>query len=312
MVLLIALGIPGAGQTAPSERASTPDSIATIESPVALFRKILNMSPQEQGAFLTNNYSPELRQRIMVKLREYQMLPDPLRELRLQTTELGWYLRPLLTNSPSIRAEKLKAIPEPYQTLIAARLREWDIWPPSLKEEIIEYESTMDHFVGRGAVVQPQVGVPALSPADRSDLERKLERWQAMPIGQREQMYASFEHYFRLSEEEKQKMLDTLSAPERNQTERALDPIDDKWPKAEQEKYFAALKQYLDMTPDQRKHFERSTQRWLKMSESERQAWRDMVKQLSNMPPLPPGAVLPKASGAPTSLGTNPSASPIR
>ena len=315
VLLPLALVVFAADRRTPSgseANAAEPVMAETNTSPVAVFRSILKMSPAERGEFLTNNYPPDVRERILSKIEEYQLLPGPYAELRLRTTELGWYLRPLLTMSSTNRAERLQQIPQPYQKLIADRLQEWDLWPPSLKEEILEYESTMDHFVGHGAVVAPQIGVQSLPPGERTELERKLERWEALPSAQRQQMYASFERYFRLSEDERQKMLDALTEPERDQTEKALDPIE-QWPKAEQKKYLTAFKQFLAMSPAQRHRFQQSSERWQKMSESERQAWRDLVKQLSSMPPLPPGYVPPSrspAGGAPVSLRTNPLASP--
>jgi hypothetical protein len=307
--VLIAAEQP-ASQSIQQPAQSQTSSSESNASPVAIFRKILSMSPDERGVFLTNNYPAEVRERVMAKVEEYQLLPEPFKELRLRTTEFGWYLRPLLTNSPAKRVDQLKLVPEPYRELIAARLEEWDHWPPTLKEEIIEYESTMDHFVGRGAVVRPHTSDQALAPSERSEFAQKLARWQSMPNGQREQMYASFEHYFRLSEDEKQKMLDALSEPERDQTERALNPVE-KWPKPEQDKYFAALKQYLYMDPEQREQFRRNAERWQKMSEPERQAWRDLVKQLSATPTPPIGFVSPKSGGQPA-LQTNPTAAPQR
>lgn len=283
------------------------------QSPVEVFRKILGMTPSEREQFLTN-YPVAVRSRIAEKAKEYQSLEEPLRELRLRTTELRWYLLPLLKMSPTNRVERLQQIPEPYQKLVAVRLDEWDLWPPSLKEEILEYEDIMDHFVAGGTQVPPPVPRGATSPVKwrSAASEKKLARFQALPAAQREQMYASFQHYFNLSEDERQKTLEALSEPERQETEKILDPIE-KWPKPQQEKYMAAFQRFANMSAAEREQFLKNAERWRKMSETERQAWRDLIEQLSNMPPLPPGFVPdrePAGPGLPGVVRTNPTSAP--
>jgi len=277
------------------------------KSPVETFRKILSMSPVEREQFLTN-YPVATRGKIMAKVEEYQILPGPFRELRLRTTELRWYLLPLLKVPPTNRVERLKEIPEPYQKLVAARLEEWDIWPPSLKEEILEYEDIMDHFVGWGAPA-PSSSQPRMKT---SEPER---RWQALPAAQRDQIYASFRQYFELNEEEKQKTLDALSEPERQQAEKVLDPIE-KWSRTQQEKYLTVFQQFANMTIGQRQRFLQNAERWQKMPETERQAWRDLIKQLSGTPPLPmdvaPTGDRPAGSGFSMPVRTNPTSAPVR
>src|SRR5262249_1200132 len=156
-----------------------------------------------------------------------QLLPEPLRELRLRTTELRWYLMPLLNMPAANRAEQLKLVPEPYQKLVAARVEEWNLWPPSLQEDMLEYART-------------KVRLETLPLRERQDLEQKLARWQALPASQRQQMFSAFQHYFELTDDEKDKTLKALSEPEREETEKVLDPIE-KWPKPQQDKYMTAF-----------------------------------------------------------------------
>jgi hypothetical protein len=277
-------------------------------SPVETFRKLLAMAPEERTQSLAIYPSPA-RERLVEKLEEYQMLPEPMRELRLQVTELRWYLLPLLKLSPTNRAEQLKQVPEPYQKLIAARLEEWDIWPPSLKDEVLEYETTMHYFVGRNAEVQPQTGALNLSDTERSVLEKKLEKWKALPLPERQQMYGAFQHYFELSDAEKAKTLQALSEPERQETAKVVEPIE-KWSRPQQEKYLAAFQQFANMPVPERQQFIKNAARWQKMSEAERQAWRDLVKQLADAPPPPldfiPPQRPPAGSGLSSPISTNP------
>jgi hypothetical protein len=291
---------------------------AAPESPVETFRKLLAMSPAERDQFL-NHYPAASRERILEKLQEYQILPVELRELRLQVTELRWYLLPLMRMSPARRAEQLNMVPESCRELVAARLEQWEVLPPSLKDEVLEYETTMQYFVGRNAgghaVIQRQVVVEDVPEKERPALERKLARWQALPPIQRQQMYASFEQYFQLSEDEKQRTLDALSESQRQEAEKVLEPIE-KWPRAQQARYVAAFRKFADMSPAERDWFMKNAGRWQRMSAAERQAWRDLVQQLSDLPILPPGAFQPRplstAPGLPGPVRTNPTAAPLK
>ena len=191
-------------RAAPSNSATPP---APPRSPVEAFRKLLAMKPAESNAYLTN-YPAEKRAAIRDKVQEYQMLPPPFAEQRLEVTELRWYLLPLLKDSSTNRAARLAAIPEPYRDLVATRLSQWDIFPPSLKEEVIEYESTMHYFVGRDCVIKPQMSVEDLPENDRAELERKLAHWKALPLAERQQMYGSFTNFFEMNPVEKEKTLE--------------------------------------------------------------------------------------------------------
>ena len=260
------------------------------DSPVQTFRKLLTLSPAEQEAML-GKYSPATRERIQAKVLEYQKLPPDFRELRLEVTELRWYLLPLMQTPPTNRAEQLKSVPETYRAQVAARLEEWDIFPPTLKEEILQYRGALSTFVGRDAagkmVIQPKTDLSTIPVAERRDLETKLAGWQALSETERNQIYGSFEHFLELSESEKQKTLDALDAHEKQETEKILLPVE-KWPREQQQQYLSAFRKFSAMSPEARQQFLKNVQRWQKMSPAERQAWRDLDRQLADTPPLPP------------------------
>lgn len=273
-----------------SETSQTDTASELDKSPVEAFRKLLAMTPAELDQYLTN-YPATKRDAIRQKVQEYKMLPPPLGEQRLEVTELRWYLLPLLKSSSTNRTTRLSAIPQPYRQMVSERLEQWDMFPPQLRDEVLEYETTMHYFVGGSLVVKPQVSLEELSGQERSELERRLQRWEALPLGERQQMYASFRNFFDLNEKEKQKTLDALAEPERQQTEKALDPVE-RWPRAQQEEYIAAFKKFAGMSGEERQVFLRNVERWRKMTPAERQAYRDLVHKLAQMPPLPPGATL--------------------
>lgn len=270
-----------------ADSAVPASASSTNRSPIEVFRNLLAMPPEEREKQLAI-YPPELRPRIEAKLEEYQILPEPYREMRLQVTELRWYLLPLLQAPASERPARLNTIPEPMRRLVATRLDEWNLWPPQLRQEVLEYQSTLSRFVGHGADAHPSPVREDLPERERSELEERFASWQALPAEQRQQIYARFEHYFDLSEAEKQKILQPLPEPEREETERALGPIE-KWPREQQEQYIAAFRRFAELSGEERRRFLDNAQRWQRMSEPERQAWRDLVKQLADAPPLPIG-----------------------
>jgi hypothetical protein len=267
---------------------------ATNRSPVEAFRKLLMMTPAERDAYLARNYPPATRELIANKVQEYQMLPVPYGDLRLYVTELRWYLTPLLKSSSSNRDAQLAAIPEQYRDKVASRLQEWDIMPPSLKSELLEYETTMDNFVAQDSTADPALILKALPARERAALEAKLHDWQTLPPGEQKQVYACFRHFLGLSAEEQQKTLEELSQPQREETARVVEPIT-KWPKDQQEKYLAALEKYSKMTLQEREEFMHNAEQWHKMSEPERQACRDLVNHLQQFAVQPGSTPSPAA-----------------
>lgn len=293
-VLLFAssLVLPLSRLGAQNAAAASTNAVAPAvqQSPVETFRKLLAMSPQERVQFL-RIYPAEVREGLVKKIQEYQILPPQLRELRLRATELRWYLLPLMKTNATARAEQLKTIPEPYRTLVEDRLREWAIWPPQLKEEVLEYESTTHYMVAHGVggtIVQPQSAPEDVPGPETAELERKLSQFSALPAERREEIYQRVSRYFEFSDAEQQKILDTLSEQERTTAETTVGPLE-KWPKEQQEQYFTAFRQYASMSPQERQQFMKNVERWERMSPQERQAWRDLAEQLSKTPPYPIG-----------------------
>src|SRR5580693_6418486 len=107
---------------------------ASGKSPVDFFRHLLAMTPDERDVFLTKR-PPEIRARILAKVGEYEALDPNERELRLRATELRWYLMPLLRDPPTNRAARLALIPADVREIVQDRLDEWNILPPTLKQE---------------------------------------------------------------------------------------------------------------------------------------------------------------------------------
>ena len=144
-----------------------------LKSPVNFFRQLLAMTPPERENYLTNR-PPEIRDRILAKVREYLALDPDERELRLRATELRWYLLPLLRESPTNRDARLAQVPDNFRALVKSRLVQWDALPPPFRQEFLDNERTLHYFShvdsNSPAGARPQ-------PSDRCRNRRAGRRW---------------------------------------------------------------------------------------------------------------------------------------
>jgi hypothetical protein len=206
----------------------------------------------------------------------------------------------------------LKSVPDPYKDWIAARLDEWDIWPLDLKAEVLEYEDLMHYFIGRNTELERQAVFEELPEKGGAALGKKLADWKSLPLEQRQQMYGGFRHYFELSDEEQQKVLATLSVQDRQQTEKVVNAIERR-SRTEQEAYLASFRQFAEMPPAERRKFMSNAERWQKMSPAERQAWRDLVHQMSiSNGTSPPSPLSAQPTGSPPTASPTTNSTPLR
>ena len=67
-----------------------------------------------------------------------------------------------------------------------------------------------------------------------------------------------------------------------------------KLPDSERSKTMAAFGRFARMGDGERRVFLQKVDRWKKMSSEEKEAWRNVAKELPDLPPLPPGFQLPQ------------------
>jgi hypothetical protein len=281
--------------------SANTNSPAAAKSPVDLFRQLLAMAPDERDIFLTNR-PPEIRARILAKVAEYEALDPDERALRLRATELRWYLLPLLRDSPTNRAARLAQVPDDLRELVQNRLEEWMILPPPLQDEFLQNEHALAYFShidpANGANSAPEPSHPPL-PGDDDQA-----RWNALSDIERQQVTAQFNFFFELTTEEKQKTLNTLSDAERAQMEKTLQSFE-KLPSNQRAECVSAFAKFASMDARQQAEFLKNAARWAEMSPAERQAWRDLVVNVPQWPPLPPGFLPPAPTGNAPAMATN-------
>ena len=275
----------------PVKLLSTPangsPALPRTRSPVALFRQLLAMTPEERGIFLTNR-PPQIREGILAKVNEYEALDPNERELRLRATELRWYLLPLLQESPSNRPVRLAQVPADLRELVKSRLAQWTILPPPLQQEFLENEQALHYFAHLD--VSNTMMLQKIAPPGS-----ELARWAAMSETQRKQITSSVDQFFALTPDEKEAALNTLSDPERAQMEKTLQAFD-KLPPDQRDECIHAFAKFAGMSASEKQEFLRNAQRWSQMSPADRQAWRDLVVNVPEWPPLPSSTIAPPPS----------------
>jgi hypothetical protein len=273
--------------------AAVQPPVPVVRSPIHLFRELMLQSPEDRERFLAGRSGPA-RDQILKGLREFEALEPDERELRLRMMELRWYLRPLLELAPEPRSNALSRIPEPERGLVEGRLALWDQLSPEAREELLDHELTIHYLVrlegisgdGQTALLQ------RLPEEQRRQIVGELDRLRALPEETRRRMYRHFQEFFELTAEEKRQALGSLTEAERQEMEESLQAFE-KLPAALRRHCIEAFRKFADLPPDERRQFLRNADRWAAMSATERHAWRELVRRVPPMPPLPQSVKLP-------------------
>ncbi len=237
---------------------------AIMRSPVDAFRSLLVMPAADRKAQLAAR-PPEVRQRLLDIIREYQSLTPEARDLRLKATELQWYLKPLMTASPTNRAAQLETIPENLREMVAVRLKQWDAFPSGIQRLMLTNQAGAEYFVSGTATNN--------FPPTPSGLihNRLLDRYNRL---------------FELTADEKEKVLASLSEAERRQMQKTLQAYERLTPqqRAQCVRLFA---KFSELSSPERQEFLKNAERWAQMTPAQRQSWRELVSAAPNIPPLP-------------------------
>lgn len=287
-------------------RAATPPvpppPMPSSPSPVAAFRELLSMNLAERRQALTNR-PPAVQRQILAKLREYETLKPEQRELRLQATELRYYLLPLMGSPTADRQARLQSLPETHRAMVEARLKGWDALGPAGQRELLDNEAALSYFTE----VTSDTARQSLSPARREKLEASIKAWQSLPEQKRRDLLAQFNRFFELNDRERDQALRTLSEPERRQMERTLTSFEKLQP-AQRAQCIRSFEKFASLTVEERQQFLKNAQKWQLMSPSERQEWRELVARLPLFPPritpLPPLPPAPQISPNPANKST--------
>lgn len=267
------------------------------KSPVLFFRELLAMPAGSRLDALTNR-SIAAQSNILVKVAEYEAMPPEVRETRLRATHLRWLLLPLLRMTPEARRLEIGRLDDADKQFVRERLTRWDQLSSSVQAEFLEHEATINYLIR----ISPRtskpmvVELPPAPPGALKDMETGLARWSTLGSGDRDRMIDRFQDFFDLAPKAQTRTLNELTATERAQLEqlvRRFGSLD-----AEQRRRcLDAFQKIAQMTQEERAVFFKNAERWQAMSQEDRQAWRNVVRRAPDMPPLPPGMIVP---GTPT------------
>jgi hypothetical protein len=265
---------------------------------VDLFRELLAQSPYERSQFLKER-NPVSQKVILAKLREYESLPPEERDLRLRVTELRWYLVPLMKAPAANRNGQLATVPERLRGQVEARLLQWDKLPRAVQQQVIDNEDILNYYIEQTAKIQTtSAESPSGITAAQSDrLEKAIHQWLALSEDQRQKVRASFYQALELSPEAKNNLFITLSVPEQRQLELTLRALGRLTPPQRAE-CLRSFEKLASMDAEDRQEFLKSAKHWEQMTDTGRQAWKDLLTKLSRLPPVPPGLGFPPVPGA--------------
>jgi hypothetical protein len=262
-VLLVSAQLLGGAET---NQTAGPSSVAIRVSPVESFRQMLAMTPAEQKSSLAV-WPPELRQRVAEKLAEYQSMSPGEREMKLRSTEMRWFVRPLLSLPATNRAGQVAALPAALRSQATTRIAEWDRLPVASQQALLLNSNALAYFIRWDDTPRP------LSDSDilKRKLFANLTRLVELPPGEKEKTLGEFS-----DDVKRRQMEQTLQAFEK------LNP-------RQRERCLQSFTAFATMNDSERHEFFKNAERWSQMSSSEQAAWRELVSQSPIRPLSMPG-----------------------
>ncbi len=284
-----------------------PPSFTVPQPPTAFFRELLVANAQQRHELLAKH--PPGEQRFLIsKVQYYESLSPEQTEEELRALELRWYLAFLMRQPPTNRTIMLKDLPEKDRRLVETRLAFWDRLSADLQDSILKNEIAIRVQYSLPQFVKTLTNLP---PIHRRKIADDIARWKAMPAKEQQVVYWSYKQLFELNEPPMPPGAVPPNAMPPPLPVNTLLVQFKQLPSSEQSDCLANFQRFKELPPTQRERFVKAAQRWLNMSEAERQAWRQAVKSgatppLPARPPMPPGFVpSPRPRSQPLSLDTN-------
>lgn len=257
-------------------------------SPVDNFRYWLSFRSDKRERLLAVLPEAE-RKALLEKLAFYDSLPADVRDLRLRETQLHWQLLSLMKLTPSERAQHLAQLSSYNRAVVEDRLRQWDALPVDKQKTFLDHEQEVGIYLELQETAPQERGkVLAKMPAEiRMPLEKRLQKWNNLPAGERQELSDRFTQLFQSEEGKREKIIAALPEDVRKGVQQLTEELKI-LPPDQRQKCTVALNKFLKMSPDDQRQFLQNASRWQKMSEKEHNAWRQVVNKVPQLPPLPP------------------------
>ena len=287
--IIIALGlgiaaffeVEGQGQwkirTADSSKDLPPvPSIA--DSPVAFLTRLLEATDEERAQTLLQK-SDSGRAFWKRKLREYEAMPQALREARLRTAQLHWYLALLIHSSKEARGVRLSQIPEGDRLLVKHRMEQWDALPEDLRTDILANIRVMQYFA-RLVSSSPEQRAALLKTSSENPMNEAGSSWKSLSPKRRQAMFDAYASFFKLPKIKQEAAIAKIPFPVRKQFKERWDELL-KMPPNQRQRCIEAIALYAKMTNEERRLFRGNAERWRTMDEAERRFWTRLRKATS-------------------------------
>lgn len=302
------IALTGSPQTpaavTPGESAATPRKVPGKSRtfphinppplpPVAQFNQLLRATPAERTNQLVGK-TEAARGLILRELSQFDQLTGVEREqriLQLRVAQLRYFLRPLLQAPATERARLLATTPEEDRVLLESRLAVWDTLPAETRQEVLESDQALQHFV-RQASRPPGVAdatTAGRTPVVSSEVHQSWDHWQALSPDERSRREGNFQRFFNLTPDEQIRAIGGLPSVERQRMEHALTRFN-QLPPARRDLCVQNFDRLARLPEAERADFLRNAARWEAMTQAEREAWRRLIVSVPPppMPPIPP------------------------
>lgn|SRR6266850_690952 len=300
LTLAVTAAEPLAAPPSPTPGGPPSPPMPSPQSLVKTFRELLEMTPEARALALASK-SEQHRKIINERLKEFDALPPEQRQVRLRLMQLRRELLPLLQTAPTNRTILLSVIPDEDKKLIKERLEYWVQLPADLQKWVLENELMLGYFLSGQASNPVELGqnLEAFPANVRPAITNSIAAFRRLTPDQQQKLCRDFIEVFGLDEAEREKIvartLSQGSGDERKQIERLMVSFQ-KLPRAQQQQCMESLRKFTSMSMPQRVQFLQNAQRWEKMPEADRQAWRSLIRKVPPLPPMPPDANFPRST----------------
>ncbi|MCS1407805.1 MAG: hypothetical protein M2R45_00965 [Verrucomicrobia subdivision 3 bacterium] len=271
-------------RTASSE-VNYPPIPSIADSPIKFLAALIATDTEKREKMLASR--TEERQAFWKrKIAEYEQYPESVREARLRTAQLHWYLALLIRVPMEVRVAKLKQIPEIDRVLVKRRLEQWDELPDDLRVDILDNIKVMQYFA-RLVSSSPEQRAALLktSKAPDNPMNDSSLSWQNLSSKRRQQMFDAYARFYELPLPQQETALKKVPIPVRKEFEKRLEELL-RMPLDQRQKCIVSLHAFAQMRPEERTRFRGNAERWRAMEPDERHFWMNYVKRLPL--PLPP------------------------
>ena len=275
-------------RTVPSQ--PNPPPIPSIaDSPVKYLSDLLAASPEQRERMLAAKTRD--RQAFWArKIDEYEQLPVSVRQDRLKTAQLHWYIALLIPISADARGKRLAQIPEGERDLVKRCLERWDKLPEDARADVMNNFKLTRYFARwetRSSVPPP---LPPASSSRPGNLNNpSAQRWESSPLEKRREMLDAYARFYELPARQQEAALEKMPFSFRKECESRRSELL-QMPPDQRQKSLNFLRAFAKMSPEEQARFRENAKRWKDMTSQERNFWMRYVQQLpKSLPPLPPG-----------------------